>query len=186
MKGKGCITAIKNGYPAALALFEIFVIDDEARKYLRPRPSSVLRVRRAGMGMAQLREDGARKVIRHDHGGRSHPRTRETNKFLPIMSYSMSDLLQLVVSEGAADLHLRVGSLPSSASTAFSPALKGRSSKSEDTEELMRSITSERPYPGVARKGRPDSGFAFGDLPRFRVRCQGKGQLRDSSCADPQ
>jgi Tfp pilus assembly pilus retraction ATPase PilT len=28
------------------------------------------------------------------------------------MSYSMSDLLQLVVSEGAADLHIRVGMPP--------------------------------------------------------------------------
>ena len=28
------------------------------------------------------------------------------------MSYSMSDLLQLVVSEGASDLHIRVGTPP--------------------------------------------------------------------------
>jgi len=28
------------------------------------------------------------------------------------MSYSMSDLLQLVVSEGASDLHIRVGAPP--------------------------------------------------------------------------
>ena len=42
------------------------------------------------------------------------------------MSYSMSDLLQLVVSEGASDLHIRVGTPPSSACTAFCTAWKGR------------------------------------------------------------
>ena len=42
------------------------------------------------------------------------------------MSYQMSDLLQLMVSEGGADLHIRVNIPPSSASTAFSNAWTDR------------------------------------------------------------
>jgi hypothetical protein len=72
------------------------------------------------MGMRTLREDGARKVHgRADHGGGSHPRHRgrrrlmkEDWNFTEAMSYSMSDLLQLVVSEGSSDLHIRVGVPP--------------------------------------------------------------------------
>ena len=59
------------------------------------------------------------------------------------MSYSMSDLLQLVVSEGAADLHLRVGVPPVIRLHGVLHRVEGPQIKPEDTEELMRSITSE-------------------------------------------
>ena len=39
----------------------------------------------------------------------------------------------------------------------------------EDTEELMRSITSEDHIQGVRERGGADFGFAFGELARFRV-----------------
>ena len=42
------------------------------------------------------------------------------------MSYAMSDLLQLVVSEGASDLHIRVAPRRPSACTAFCTAWKAR------------------------------------------------------------
>ena len=64
MKGKGCHNCNKNGYRGRFGVFEIFVIDDEARKLIYDRvPSSVLRVRAREMGMRTLREDGARKVL---------------------------------------------------------------------------------------------------------------------------
>ena len=63
-KGKGCSDCNKNGYRGRFGVFEIFVIDDEARKLIYDRvPSSVLRIRAREMGMRTLREDGARKVL---------------------------------------------------------------------------------------------------------------------------
>ncbi|HSH92578.1 MAG TPA: ATPase, T2SS/T4P/T4SS family, partial [Roseimicrobium sp.] len=63
-KGKGCNECNKGGYRGRFGIFEIFVIDDEARKLIYERvPSSVLRVRAREMGMRSLREDGARKVV---------------------------------------------------------------------------------------------------------------------------
>src|SRR5580765_4345049 len=85
------------------------------------------------------------------------------------MSYSMSDLLQLVVSEGAADLHLRVGVPPVIRLHGILHKVEGPTLKPEDTEELMRSITSEDHIQHVRERGGADFGFAFGELARFRV-----------------
>src|ERR1043166_635400 len=85
------------------------------------------------------------------------------------MSYSMSDLLQLVVSEGAADLHLRVGVPPVIRLHGVLHRVEGPGLKPEDTEELMRSITSEDHIQQVRERGGADFGFAFGELARFRV-----------------
>jgi general secretion pathway protein E/type IV pilus assembly protein PilB len=47
-----------------MGIFEVFVIDDEAKKLIYDKvPSSVLRARAREMGMRTLREDGARKVL---------------------------------------------------------------------------------------------------------------------------
>ena len=63
-KGVGCGDCSKTGCRGRFGIFEIFVIDDEARKLIYDRvPSSVLRVQAREMGMRTLREDGARKVI---------------------------------------------------------------------------------------------------------------------------
>jgi twitching motility protein PilT len=85
------------------------------------------------------------------------------------MSYSMSDLLQLVVSEGAADLHLRVGVPPVIRLHGVLHRVEGPPIKAEDTEELMRSITSEDHIQQCRERGGADFGFAFGELARFRV-----------------
>jgi twitching motility protein PilT len=85
------------------------------------------------------------------------------------MSYSMSDLLQLVVSEGASDLHLRVGVPPVIRVHGVLHRVDGPSLGPEDTEELMRSITSEEHIQAVRERGTTDFGFAFGDVARFRV-----------------
>src|SRR5215471_16805601 len=85
------------------------------------------------------------------------------------MSYSMSDLLQLVVSEGASDLHIRVGTPPTIRVHGILHRVEGPALKPEDTEELMRSITSEDHIQHVRERGGADFGFAFGELARFRV-----------------
>jgi general secretion pathway protein E/type IV pilus assembly protein PilB len=64
MKGKGCSNCSNTGYRGRFGVFEIFVIDDEARKLIYEKvPSSVLRARAREMGMRTLREDGIRKII---------------------------------------------------------------------------------------------------------------------------
>jgi len=85
------------------------------------------------------------------------------------MAYSMSDLLQLVVSENAADLHLRVGTAPVLRVHGILQRVEGPGLRPEDTEELMRSITSEEQIRSVRERGGADFGFAFGEMARFRV-----------------
>jgi twitching motility protein PilT len=81
----------------------------------------------------------------------------------------MSDLLQLVVSEGSSDLHIRVGVPPVIRVHGILHRVEGPSLGPEDTEELMRSITSEDHIQHVRERGGADFGFAFGELARFRV-----------------
>jgi len=85
------------------------------------------------------------------------------------MSYQMSDLLQLMVSEGAADLHIRVGIPPVIRLHGILHRVDGPLLKPEDTEELMRSITSEDHIQNIREKGGADYAFAFGEAARFRV-----------------
>ena len=85
------------------------------------------------------------------------------------MSYSMSDLLQLVVSEGASDLHIRVGVSPTIRVHGILHRVEGPSLRPEDSEELMRSITSEEHIQQVRERGGADFAFAFGEAARFRV-----------------
>ena len=62
-KGKGCSNCSNTGYRGRFGIFEVFVIDDEARKLIYEKvSSSVLRARAREMGMRTLREDGIRKV----------------------------------------------------------------------------------------------------------------------------
>jgi type IV pilus assembly protein PilB len=63
-KGKGCPDCKKTGCRGRFGIFEIFVIDDEARKLIYEKvPATVLRARAREMGMRTLREDGTRKVL---------------------------------------------------------------------------------------------------------------------------
>ena len=84
-------------------------------------------------------------------------------------SISMSDLLQLVVSENASDLHLAVGVPPVLRLHGSLHPLDAAVLKPEDTERLMKSITSEEHQQRVRENGGTDFGFGFGDLARFRV-----------------
>jgi type IV pilus assembly protein PilB len=64
LMGKGCGNCSNTGFRGRFGIFEIFVIDDDARKLIYEKvPSSVLRNRAREMGMRTLREDGIRKVV---------------------------------------------------------------------------------------------------------------------------
>ena len=63
-KGKGCSNCSNTGCRGRMGIFEIFVIDDDARKLIYEKvPTTVLRARAREMGMRTLREDGIRKVL---------------------------------------------------------------------------------------------------------------------------
>ncbi len=83
--------------------------------------------------------------------------------------YAMSDLLQLMVSEEASDLHVRVGVPPVIRIHGVLQRVEGPVVQPQDCEELMRSITSEDSIQQVRENGGADFGFAFGDMARFRV-----------------
>ncbi len=82
---------------------------------------------------------------------------------------SMSDLLQLVVDENASDLHLAVGVPPILRINGSLQPLDAAQLRPEDTERLMKSITSEDHLQKVREQGGTDFGFGFGDVARFRV-----------------
>ena len=81
----------------------------------------------------------------------------------------MSDLLHLVVKEGASDLHIRVGVPPTIRLHGILQKVDGPSVTDEIAEELMRSITSDENIQEVRERGGADFAFAFGDMARFRV-----------------
>jgi len=81
----------------------------------------------------------------------------------------MNELLEIVVKENASDLHLAVGRPPSIRIDGNISALTDTNLTPEDTETLMRSITSEQHIQQVREVGGCDFGFAFGDAARFRV-----------------
>ncbi|MBI4025253.1 MAG: type IV pilus twitching motility protein PilT [Verrucomicrobia bacterium] len=85
------------------------------------------------------------------------------------MSVAMSDLLQLVIDEGASDLHIEVGVPPVLRLHGGMHPIDAPPLTPEDTEALMRSITSEDYIQQVRSKGGADFGFAYGEMARFRV-----------------
>jgi len=85
------------------------------------------------------------------------------------MSVQMSDLLQLVVDESASDLHIAVGVPPTVRLNGNLVPLDMPSLGPEDTESLMRAITSDDQIQKVRTDGGTDFGFAFGEVARFRV-----------------
>ena len=81
----------------------------------------------------------------------------------------ISDLLQLAVDEGASDLHLAVGEPPVLRIHGSLNPLDTEPLTPDDTERLMKSISSEDSQTRLREKGGADFGFAFGDQARFRV-----------------
>jgi twitching motility protein PilT len=85
------------------------------------------------------------------------------------MALQMDDLLRVVVDEGASDLHLRVGVPPIIRLHGSLVHMDLPPLVSDDTEALMKAITSEAHIQRVREQGGTDFGFAFGDMARFRV-----------------
>lgn len=62
--GKGCDFCRNGGYRGRAGIFEFFVVDDEVRRMINERSTTLqLRRRAREMGMRTLREDGIRKVL---------------------------------------------------------------------------------------------------------------------------
>ena len=85
------------------------------------------------------------------------------------MSYEMNDLLNLMVDEGASDLHLQVGQAPTLRVAGGMAPVEGPKLTPEDTEQLMRSIASDHHQQQAKQMGAADFAFAFMDKARFRV-----------------
>src|SRR6058998_843697 len=85
------------------------------------------------------------------------------------MSLQMDDLLQVVVDEGASDLHIRCGVPPVIRLHGALVPMDLPVLVPEDTEAMMKAITSEAHIQKVREQGGTDFGFAFGDMARFRV-----------------
>ena len=85
------------------------------------------------------------------------------------MSYEMNDLLDLMVDQGASDLHLQVGQPPTLRLSGSMTPIDGPALSPGDTEKLMQSITPDAHISSVKLNGGADFGFAFGEKARFRV-----------------
>ena len=87
------------------------------------------------------------------------------------MSIEMSDLLNLVVEEGASDLHIEVGVPPVLRLSGALAPLDAEILQPEDTERMIKSIASDMHIQKIREEGGVDFGFAFEDKARFRVSC---------------
>jgi twitching motility protein PilT len=85
------------------------------------------------------------------------------------MSYEMNDLLELVVDQGASDLHLQVGQPPTLRLSGGMVPIDGPALTPVDTEKLMLSITPDNHQQNVKLNGGSDFGFAFLEKARLRV-----------------
>src|SRR6266403_2485836 len=85
------------------------------------------------------------------------------------MSAQMEDLLQVMVDEGGSDLHIRVGVPPVIRLHGKLVHMDLPILQPEDTETIMKAITSEAHIQKVREQGGTDYGFAFGEMARFRV-----------------
>ena len=81
----------------------------------------------------------------------------------------MSDLLHLCVEERASDLHIRVNSPPMLRVHGSLMPLDSPILDKDDTERLMKSITSPEHQQGLREVGGADFGFSYRDKARFRV-----------------
>ncbi|MFA6961766.1 MAG: type IV pilus twitching motility protein PilT [Opitutaceae bacterium] len=85
------------------------------------------------------------------------------------MSYEMNDLLELVVEQGASDLHLQVGQPPTLRLSGGMVPIDGPQLTAADTEQLMLSITPDIHQQNVKLNGGSDFGFAYLEKARLRV-----------------
>ena len=81
----------------------------------------------------------------------------------------MNDLLELMVEQGASDLHLQVGQPPTLRLNGGMVPIDGPILTPADTEKLMLSITPDNHQQGVKLNGGADYGFAYQEKARLRV-----------------
>jgi twitching motility protein PilT len=93
----------------------------------------------------------------------------ESEDKIPSGQVEMNDLLQLTVDEGASDLHISVGLPPMLRLNGGLEPLDVEPLTAEDTERLMKSITSPDHQQKVREQGGTDFGFGYGEVARFRV-----------------
>ncbi len=64
-KGKGCDECTKSGYRGRIGIFELLIMTDDIRELIFEKvSSSVLKEKAKNLGMATLRDDGVRKVLK--------------------------------------------------------------------------------------------------------------------------
>lgn len=85
------------------------------------------------------------------------------------MSYEMNDLLELMVDQGASDLHIQVKQPPTLRMSGTMTPVDGPPLTPQDSEDLMKAITSTANQEQLKTTGGADFGFAFKDQARFRV-----------------
>lgn len=85
------------------------------------------------------------------------------------MNYEMNDLLELMVDQDASDLHLQVKQSPTLRMYGRMVPVDGPKLTAEDTEDLMKAITSASNQEQLKTSGGADFGFAYKDKARFRV-----------------
>lgn len=85
------------------------------------------------------------------------------------MTIHMTDLLQLVIDEGASDLHIEVGTPPVVRMNGELTPLESDHLTPEDTERMVKAISSDSQMQQLQECGTSDFGFSFGDQARFRV-----------------
>jgi len=85
------------------------------------------------------------------------------------MDYEMNDLLELMVDQGASDLHLQVNQPPTLRISGGLVPVEGPKLDADGTEGLMKAITSSSNQEQLKTRGGADFGFAYQDKARFRV-----------------
>ena len=81
----------------------------------------------------------------------------------------MNDLLELMIDQGASDLHIEVNQPPTLRISGSMVPVEGPKLDPQDAEGLMKSITSETNQEQVKATGGADFGFAYQGKARFRV-----------------
>jgi len=85
------------------------------------------------------------------------------------MSYEMNDLLELMVDQGASDLHIQVNQAPTLRISGSMTPVDGPPLTAKDSEDLVKAITSNANQEKLKTTGGADFGFAFKGMARFRV-----------------
>lgn len=87
------------------------------------------------------------------------------------MNYLLTDLLELVISEKASDLHLHVDQAPVLRISGAMLPVEGPLLTPEDTAAMVKEITPPHHLKRLEELGGCDFGFSFGHKARFRVSC---------------